>query len=82
MNDKASNKYESDLNVNMLLNADGTGIIQQNANLDNTLFNQSYEMLEKWRKEGRSENELSEFYNSIDNQVKKHYSESFGLSID
>ena len=70
------------LNVNMLLNADGTGIIQQNANLDNTLFNQSYEMLEKWRKEGRSENELSEFYNSIDNQVKKHYSESFGLSID
>jgi len=70
------------LNVNKLLNADGTGIIQQNAELDNELFNQSYEMLNKWRNDGYSEKELSEFYNSIDDQVKEHYSETFGLSIE
>ncbi len=69
------------LNVNRLLNADGTGIIQQNTDLDNALFDQSYEMLEKWRDEGRSEQELSEFYISVDKQVKEHYSETFGMSI-
>lgn len=69
------------LNVNKLLNADGTGIIQQNAELDNYLFNQSYEILNKWRSEGYSDKELSEFYNNIDSQVKEHYSKTFGLSI-
>lgn len=69
------------LNVNKLLNADGTGIIQQNKNLDNSLFEQSYELLNKWRDDGISEKELSEFYESVDNQVKDHYSKTFGLKI-
>ncbi len=75
-----SKKYY--LNVNKLLNAGGTGIMQQNINLDNALFNQSYEMLNKWREEGMSEKELSEFYNSVDEQVKMHYSTTYGLSVD
>ena len=73
----SSNYY---LNVNKLLNANGTGIIQQLEDLDNLLFEQSYSILNNWRENGRSDKELIEFYNSIDNQIKKHYSETFGLS--
>lgn len=75
-----SKKYY--LNINKLLNADGTGIIQQNATLDNSLFDQSYSMLSKWRENGLSEKELLEFYKKIDNQVKTHYSTIYGLSVD
>lgn len=75
-----SKKYY--LNVNKLLNVDGTGIIQQNMDLDNLLFNQSYELLNKWREDGMSEKELEEFYNGVDKQVKMHYSTIFGLSVD
>lgn len=70
------------LNVNKLLNADGTGIIQQNKDLDNALFEQSYQMLDQWRKEGRSDNVLSEFYKSIDKQVKEHYANTYDLSVE
>lgn len=75
-----SKKYY--LNVNKLLNAEGTGIIQQNMDLDNALFEQSYSMLEKWRNEGRSDKDLSEFYHIVDEQVKEHYSKTFGLTIE
>ena len=75
-----SKKYY--LNVNKLLNADGTGIMQQNITLDNDLFNQSYYMLNKWRENGITEKELSEFYQSVDKQVKMHYSTIYGLSVN
>jgi hypothetical protein len=75
-----SKKYY--LNVNKLLNADGTGIMQQNIALDNALFKQSYDMIRKWREEGMSEQDLSEFYKNVDDQVKLHYSTTYGLSVD
>ena len=75
-----SKKYY--LNVNKLLNADDTGIVQQNAALDNSIFDESYTMLSKWRANGMSEKELLEYYNKIDNQVKTHYSTKYGLSVD
>ena len=75
-----SKKYY--LNVNKLLNADATGIMQQNIDLDNSLFNQSYSMLEKWRNEGRSDEELYEFYENVDEQVKSHYSKTYGLTVE
>jgi hypothetical protein len=75
-----SKKYY--LDVNKLLNVDGTGIMQQNIALDNALFDQSYDLLNRWREEGMSEQELSEFYKNVDNQVKMHYSTTYGLSVD
>jgi len=75
-----SKKYY--LNVNKLLNADRTGIIQQNMALDDSLFEQSYELLTKWRmNSGLSEKELDEFYKNVDKQVKTHYSNVFGLTV-
>lgn len=75
-----SKKYY--LNINKLLNADKTGIIQQNIALDDSLFEQSYELLTKWRmNSGISEKELDEFYRNVDKQVKEHYSSVFGLTI-
>ena len=75
-----SKKYY--LNVNKLLNADGTGIVQLNADLDNSLFDQSYKLLNKWRDEGRSDKDLQEFYGDVDKQVISHYSNTYGLKIE
>jgi hypothetical protein len=75
-----SNTYY--LNVNKLLNSSGTGIIQQNMALDDSLFDQSYELLYRWRNNsGISEKELYEFYKNVDKLVKEHYSGTFGLTI-
>ncbi len=73
-----SSKYY--MNVNQLLNADKSGILQILKPLDKELINAAEKRLEQWRLIGKiPEKELSEFYNSIDKKVTSFYKLHFGL---
>jgi hypothetical protein len=70
------------VNINKLLNADGSGIMQKNQDVENNIFDMSYKLLARWREEGRSEKDIQPFYDSIDKILLKHFKQAFGLDTD
>jgi hypothetical protein len=74
-----SSKYY--MNINPLINADQSGMMQLLAPLDNMLFDEGYKQLEKWREHGMVQNELIEFYKMTDQLVYSFYSKYFNLTI-
>ncbi len=76
-----SSKYY--INVNALLNADKTGILQVLKPLDNQLIDESEKAIQKWVKANKvNPKELKALYDQIDNQVKDYYARHFGLKED
>ncbi len=75
-----SSKYY--ININKLLNANKTGILQENNDFEKKLFLQYNKLLAQWRANGYTDKELLDFYQDIDKQVYEHYSNSFGLSVN
>jgi hypothetical protein len=73
---KSSRHY---INVNALLNADGTGIMQQLKPLDDALIKQGHELMESMRNNGFSNEKVKDFYNDVDKQVRTEYNAKFGL---
>ena len=73
-----SSKYY--MNVNALLNADKTGILQILKPLDNQLIAESKVVIGKWVDAGKvNQKELDALYLQIDKQVRDFYKEHFGL---
>ncbi len=73
-----SSKYY--INVNALLNADKTGILQILKPLDDQLIAEGEEQIRKWEKADKvNQKELNALYEKIDKQVRSYYSEHFGL---
>jgi len=73
---KSSRHY---INVNALLNADGTGIMQQLKSLDDALISQGHKLLDDMRKDGFSDEKVKDFYKEVDKQVRIEYDVRFGL---
>ena len=69
------------LNINELINADNTGIMQIIKPLDDKLFDESYKWYEQWRKEGLNQQELRDFYQMIDKIIYTYYQDHFSLNI-
>lgn len=67
------------ININALLNADGTGIMQQLKPLDDSLIKQGHDLLDSMRANGFNDEKVIEFYNSVDKQVTDTYKNKFGL---
>ena len=67
------------INVNALLNADGTGIMQRLKPLDNSLIAQGHNLLNELRREGYDSKKIKAFYDSADKQILIAYSLLFGL---
>ncbi len=73
-----SSKYY--MNVNALLNADKTGILQVLQPLDNQLITESKTKIKKWEKANKvNQKELNTLYEQIDDQVLHFYHKYFGL---
>ncbi|MEN8225696.1 MAG: hypothetical protein ABFS05_10095, partial [Bacteroidota bacterium] len=75
----ASSKYY--MNINPLINAEQSGMMQLLAPLDNMLFDEGYKQLKKWREYGMDQNELVEFYKMTDQLVYSFYAKYFNLTI-
>ncbi len=73
---KSSRHY---INVNALLNADDTGIMQQLKPLDDALISQGHKLLDDMRKDGFSNEKVKDFYKGVDKQVSIEYNARFGL---
>jgi len=73
-----SSKYY--MNVNALLNADKTGILQVLKPLDSLLITESKTEIKKWEKANKiNQKELNTLYEQIDGQVLHFYHKHFGL---
>ncbi len=71
---------KSYININALLNADKTGILQVLKTLDNRLIAEGEEQLRNWQKAGRiDQKELDALYEKMDKQVRDFYEENFAL---
>jgi len=67
------------INVNALLNADGTGIMQKLKPLDNKLILQGHQLLNSMRNNGYDEKKIKAYYDSADRQIITEYNNLFGL---
>lgn len=65
------------INVNALLNADGTGIMQKLKPLDDKLILQGHILLNAMRKNGYNTNMIKTFYDSADKQIIEGYKSLF-----
>jgi hypothetical protein len=69
------------MNINALINADKTGILQVLRPLEDSLFSQSDEMIARWEKAGKiNPEELRQFYDRTDREVRTYYHQHFGLA--
>jgi len=67
------------LNVNALLNAGNTGIMQKLKPVDDQLIQQGHELLDAMRRDGYDAKKIKAFYNSVDKTVVTNYHKLFGL---
>ncbi len=69
------------INVNTLVNADKTGMMQLLAPYENEIFKQTYEKLNTWRNGKISQSEIKQYYNWLDQYVRKTYAKSFDMKL-
>ena len=70
------------VNVNAILNADNTGILQILKPLEDKIYQESLNYMKKWYKNGKRNNgEMLQFYDWVDNEVNTYYKENFGLQL-
>ena len=72
--------YKYYINVNGLLNADNTGLIQLITPFENDIFSKANKMIDKWRKGDIDNKELKDFYKWIDANVPMFYKNNWSIS--
>jgi len=72
-----SSKYY--LNINAVVNADHTGTIQILMPLEDQIFQEAEQLLEKWRSSRIDEEEMQAFYDRLDKEIPGFYSKYFQL---
>ncbi len=68
------------LDVNALLNADNSGVLQLILPLENLLFEKADKILNNWRMNKININEMEEFYDWVDAEVPDYYNKSLHIS--
>ena len=77
---KYASKYY--INVNALLNADGTGILQKKRPYEDTIFMKTNELLTQWYENQKINiNQMKKHYLWVDNYVKKMYKTEFNINL-
>ncbi len=78
---KYASKYY--ININALVNADGTGIRQLIRPYEDEIFTKTNKMVEQWRQNGdkANKNDILTFYKWIDNYVKTMYKTEFNINL-
>ncbi len=75
---KYASKYY--INVNALINANNTGIIQKIRPYENQIFSKAKSMLQNWYKNQKPDKQqIKSFYNWIDNFVRTMYKKEFNI---
>jgi len=70
------------INVNTLLNSDGSGFLQILKPLEDEIYVKSTKMIAKWYEDGKKDKaEMKEFYQWLDERINGYYSEHFGLRL-
>ncbi len=67
------------ININALINRDGTGIMQRLKPLDDLLLKQGHKLLNHMRQQGFNEKKIDTFYKEVDNEVRSTYKNILGL---
>lgn len=67
------------LQISKLINAEKTGIIQKIEVAEKNIFIKTEENLNNWRKGNISEKEITNYYNWLDDFVRKTYFDQFGI---
>ena len=75
----SSKKY---MNVNALLNANNTGILQILEPFEYEIFKKAEALLESWRKTKINPSEMEDFYDWIDREIPAFYSKYFNVRIE
>ena len=75
----SSKKY---MNVNALLNANNTGILQILEPFGYEIFKKAEALLESWRKTKINPSEMEDFYDWIDREIPAFYSKIFNVRIE
>ena len=75
----SSKKY---MNINALLNANNTGILQILEPFGYEIFKKAEALLESWRKTKINPSEMEDFYDWIDREIPVFYSKNFNVRIE
>ncbi|MEN8121713.1 MAG: hypothetical protein ABFS35_15280 [Bacteroidota bacterium] len=76
---KFATKYY--ININALINADKTGIRQKIKPYEDEIFKQTCKNLDKWRSSGMRKNEIEQYYDWLNDYVKKSYKKNFNIEL-
>ena len=77
---KYASKYY--ININALVNADGTGIVQKIRPYENQIFAKGFDMISQWRKNGEPDKkQMNDFYSWVDSYVRGMYKKEFGIDL-
>ena len=69
------------INVAMLINKSGTGILQQLRPLEKRLVSEAEKVLDEARKAGVATNSMKEYYNKVDREVRTFYASAFNIKL-
>lgn len=69
------------ININALINADGTGVKQKIEPYENHIFSETNKKLEEWRKNGMSKSEIKTYYDSLNSYLVKMYAKEFDMDL-
>ncbi len=77
---KYASKYY--ININALVNADHTGIVQKIRPYEDTVFEKTYRLQQQWYEKGKPDlNQMNGHYAWIDAYIKSLYKKEFGINI-
>ena len=72
----SSKKY---MDVNALLNANNTGILQKLEPFEDDIFEKAEALLESWRKTKINPSEMKDFYEWLDREIPAFYNKNFNI---
>ena len=73
-----SSKYY--VNINAIVNADQTGMLQVLQPFENQIFEKPHQLLKQWRSTGVKTTEMQNFYHWIDKEIPAFYKLNFQIT--
>ena len=70
------------VNINSLINKDGTGIRQKIRPYEDEVFKTTHAKLDLWRKNGMKKSEIKEFYKELDTNITGMFKKEFEIDIN
>ena len=67
------------MNINALLNANNTGILQKLEPFENKIFEKAEALLESWRETKINPAEMKDIYEWVNREIPAFYSKSFNI---